>query len=332
MTVSVGICLLAVMLLGGCATVLGFTGVGTRPASPVGTADSCAAEPRENLLRRWGEISGSLSMRIVGRSGAFDSGVLQLGSPTGVAASLDQVYILDSGHAQILRLDRNSQAVRQRIPVPGVDLRARISVDRSQSLYLTNPAVASVTQYDLDGRMLQTFASQSVLAEPVGLAVSDRDGSLYVADGLSARVVVFNAQGAVERIIGNQFEDSGEFLSVGDIALAPDQLFVVDQVARRVHLLSSAGRYRYAFGEEVLIDPQAVVVDRENRVYVADNGDKSIKIFQGGELLSVFGGPDNPERVRLGRVSGMWESDELLYVADTESVSIKIFRITAPCT
>lgn len=319
----------AAIWVGGCATVLTVTPIGRETSAGSVTGADCTAEDR--LLSRWGEISGTLSVRTSGRPGEFESGVLQMGSPTDVAAAMNNLYLLDAGTRHVLLFDRGIQMVRRRVSIPSLGPRARIHVDRALSLYVSNPVTSEVLHFDLDGRLVQTFTSPSVLSDPVGLSVNDADGRLYVGDGLSARVVVFNAQGAVEQVLGS--EPGGEFQprSVRDVATAPDQLYVSDEIARQIHYLSGSGRYRYSFGEDSLIAPGSVALDQDNHVFVADNGDGTIKIYRGGELLSVFGGANNVDRVRFGNIGGMWFSEGLLYVADPETVSIKIFRVSQSC-
>lgn len=321
--------LAGVALSASCATVLTVTPIG-REAAPT-TAGSAECTTEDRLLSRWGEISGTLTIRSSGRPGEFESGVLQLGSPTDVAVMYNDLYLLDAGLQQVLVFDRGSQSVRRRIALAELGLRASVHVDRSLSLYVANPQAGRVLQYDVDGRLRQTFASPSVMSDPIGISVNDSDGRLYVADGLSARVVVFNAQGAVEQVLGAEAAGDFQPQSVRDVAVAPDQLYVSDEIGRRVHYLSGSGRYRYAFGEDSLIAPVAIAIDEHNRVYVADNGDGTIKIYRGGELLSVFGGSNNVDRVRFGNIGGMSYSEGLLYVADPETVAVQIFRVAQPC-
>ena len=314
----------------GCATIMGFAGMGRDDHSSSSVVDACSAGGPEKVLNRWGEISGSLIVRIIDSTGAFDSGVIQLGSPDGVAVALNELYILDGVNRVILKFDPNSQMVRKRIKLPGLNARSVIHVDRSLSLYVANAGAPTVRQYDVDGRLIQTFGQPAELTDPVGLAVNDRTGNVFVADGLTSRILVFNLQGAVSQVIGSEI-DGVRFSSIRDIALAPDQLFVVDGLSKEVHLLSRAGGYRYSFGAEDLLSPRTVVVDDHNRVFVADEGDNTIKVFRGGELLSVIGADDDEDRIHFIRISDMWQSEGMVYVADSGSVSIKIFRVIAPC-
>lgn len=331
-TLSARLAFTALIALGqaGCATVLGVSGAGIDSPASAATLDICTADTT-GVLTRWGEISGSLLLRSVRGGGGLDSGVVQLGSPTDVAAGPSDVYILDAALQQILAFDRNTQAVRRRISVPGLNARGHIYVDRAQSVYVSNPSRAEVVQFDLDGRVLQVFSSADQLSDPGGLAVSNLDGRVYVADGLSARIVVFTPQGAISDVIGAQLPVFEQLQSISGIAVAPDQLFVVDGMAGKVHFLSGTGGYRYSFGDEQLSNPGAIAVDAENRVFVADNGDGSIKVFRGGELISVVGGRNDPDRIHFEQVAGLSYSNGMLYVADSGTVSIKIFGTASPC-
>lgn len=314
--------------LAGCATLLGVAGVGgTDPQSP---SESYACEDgNPPPLERWDEISGNLAANIRPAPGAATetSRVTRLLTPVSVAARGGHIYIADAGRREVLTYDGASRTIRAVVSVPSMDPRTRIHTDRALSLYVTNPVADLVTVIDLDGRMLAELRAPGAMVEPVAVVANDSRRETLVGDALNATVVVFNEAGSVTHVIGDEVESGPRFAGVVDLAFAPDQLFVLDR-NRTVHLLSQQGVYRYGFGAEHLVDPAAIAVDQHNRVYVADNGDRSIKVFRGGEHSFSLGSSDG---VALQQVTDLWRDGDLMYVADAAGASVKLFRVVPPC-
>lgn len=314
-------------MLAGCALVTGMVGLGQERDVD---DRACRSEQNESPLRGWGEISGEMNVQMLG--GGRDRGYTRLVSPVAVAAEFTTVHIADGGQNSILRFDRSTQTVRGIIEGMFVDGSTRLFVDRANSLYVSDERRGEVTQYDLDGRPVRVFGQSGSLSRPVAVWVDDARGEILVGDAGSAAVVVFNTAGGVLASIRPSTDDGGTVESIADIWGGPDQLYILDPLQRRVHLLSRRGSYRYGFGEDHLTAPTRLAVDGYNRVYVADSSDSTIKVFRGGELVAVVGGRRGPDRVRLQSIGDMWAaSDGFFYVADPMTTAVKVFKIEAPC-
>lgn len=318
-------------LLEGCATTAGLLGLGQKEGSL--KIVSCEEESEKTPLAKWGSISGNLLARSGGipASGTPNPGHIRLTSPVAVAASANDLFIADAGQRAILKFDRGTQTVRVFARVPDMNIRADLYIDRALSLYLVDPVASKVIQFDMDGKPLQSFENLTELPQPIAMVVDDGRGEIFIGDQLTAHILVFNRGGLVSRAIGASVTGGVRFQSITGMTSGPDQLFVSDRLARLVHALAPDGAYRYGFGEDELESPGSVAIDSHNRVYVADNGDNTIKVFRGGQLEAVAGASSDPVGLGFQQISDLWLSDGLLYVADAARASIDILRVVPPC-
>jgi uncharacterized protein (TIGR03663 family) len=183
-------------------------------------------------------------------------------------------------------------------------------------------------------------APEGRLNAPRGMDVAP-DGTIYVADTGSHRIVHLTPEGAVVDAWGT-FADinqgdapGGTFNEPWDVAVAPDgSVYVADTWNHRVQHFSAGGQFLGMFGTqgqgetlEAFWGPRAVVVDAQGRVYVADTGNKRIVVFNAnGEALTTFGGPGF-EPGNLNEPVGLaLAEDGTLFVADTWNMRIQAFR------
>ena len=322
--------LLASVSVAGCATTLGVLGVGKDVQTPQQRAAQCDADA-DRPLARWSSISGTLLAQSATGSRDGTSARAKLVSPVSVAAQANFVFIADAGQQVIFRFDRGTQTIREFARVAGMNSQAQIAVDRALSVYLADPVASRVVQFDFDGRVVQTYQNATELPQPIAVVVDDNRAEILAGDGLTARVLVFNRGGGIARAIGAQVSDGVRFQSVAAMAIKEDQLYVVDRLMHQVHALSPAGASRYQFGAEELKQPGAIAADDDNRVYVVDNADNTIKVYRGGRFETVVGATGDPAGLGFRNISGLWASDGLLYVADSAGASVDILQVVPPC-
>jgi DNA-binding beta-propeller fold protein YncE len=189
------------------------------------------------------------------------------------------------------------------------------------------------------------------LQGPRGLAIGD-DGSLYVADGGNHRIQIFSSDGEYVDTWGGRSlsgEETGEargFNEPWDVALGPEgSAYVADTWNHRVQKLDDQGTPITAwgvFGESTVDDgeagqglfygPRGVVVGpdtvepEEQRVYVADTGNKRIQVFQlDGEFDFQWGGGGSSEGSLDEPVGIAFGLEGDVYVADTWNRRIQVF-------
>lgn len=163
------------------------------------------------------------------------------------------------------------------------------------------------------------------VSKPLGMA-TDQKGDLFVVDGTSQRVLIYDRNGNFKSAIGGSkvFErPSG--VAVND---AGNRIYVVDtggvtSDAHRVRVFDNTGKHLFDFGSRgnkvgQFNLPNMATVDSKGNVYVVDGGNFRIEKFSAdGKFLATFG--------TVGRQSGQFSRPKGIAV-DNEG---KIFVVDA---
>jgi uncharacterized protein (TIGR03663 family) len=212
-------------------------------------------------------LSGELANRVYPNTGPFNlfervgpgSGRGQFNQPRGIAVGADgTVYVVDMGNARLERFGADGEF----IGVWGAE---------------TGGPTFTKTQSGLG---------------PTGIAVGP-DELIYVADTWGHRIVVLDQTGQMVREFGSfgDTEDAttadpqpGFFFGPRAVAVAAEEIFVVDTGNERVQVFGMDGTFRRAWGgfgsaPEQLIEPVGIVLGADGRVYVADSGNGRISVF-----------------------------------------------------
>ncbi|WP_136416694.1 hypothetical protein [Herbaspirillum sp. ST 5-3] len=243
-------------------------------------------------------------------------------APSAVVARNNIVYVFDSGHRQLFRIDSTQQSMTRFTDYGGSV--AGMAVAPDLSLYVADAGTQQVLHYSWDGKPLPRLAHDTVLARPVAICVDAATGRIFVADSLYNHVVIFDGLGRAQQTL-----KSLEARSIESMARGPDGLYLVDRLSRQVVVMGLDGRDRYVLGEGTLNDPQAIAVDRFNRVFVSDAFDNSIKVYEGGQLTARFGG-SGATPGRFNRVTFLSIDQNTLYVADSLNARVQSFHIAPP--
>ncbi|MBN1964580.1 MAG: NHL repeat-containing protein, partial [Anaerolineae bacterium] len=180
------------------------------------------------------------------------------------------------------------------------------------------------------------------LDHPRDVAVSD-DGLIYVTDSLNHRIQVFDEQGNLVNAwgtmeVGEHGEATGgNFNQPWGLDIGPDgNIYVADTWNHRIQVFTPDGEFIRAWGQlgqlqegEAPVDfwgPREVLVDDEGLVYVADTGNKRIRVYTAeGELVREIG-IGGAGAGQLNEPVGLAMSpDGRLFVADTWNRRIQVF-------
>ena len=232
-------------------------------------------------------------------------------------------------------------------------------------LFVADTANHRIRVISADGATVSTYAGDGVndfadgststarFSQPRGVAVA-ADGRLFVADTANHRIRVISADGAtVSTYAGDDAADfadgsttTARFATPRGVALAADgRLFVADSSNDRIRVISADGAtvstyagsgFGFANGSTStarFIEPQGVAVAADGRVFVADTGNRRIRVISAdGATVSTYAGDgvqnfadgstttaqfDNPSDVVVA-------SDGRVFVADTGNRRIRV--------
>ncbi len=177
------------------------------------------------------------------------------------------------------------------------------------------------------------------LNRPVGLAIGP-DNTLYIAEESNDRLSAYTTQGEFIRTFGDG--DGLVFARPNSVSVGPDgNLYVADTWNYQILVLSPEGEVLNRWGEPGeygqnaqtepvygFWGPRDVVVDGEGRVFVADTGNKRVRVYTSdgqhirdiGSAGSAPGQLDEPSGLAL-------HPDGRLFVADYWNRRISVFNV-----
>jgi DNA-binding beta-propeller fold protein YncE len=205
---------------------------------------------------------------------------------TGLAIDdTDRLFVSDSLAHRILVFGPNHKAeaaIRE-----GLDVPAGLAIDtENRFLYVADIELDQVLVYDVDtfkllrrigtGGKEHTLNTPGDFAKPTGVAV-DKEGNLYVADMLNARVEIFDADGNFIRAFGKRGDGPGYFAMPKGVAVDCDgHIWVTDSVQNRVQLYTQEGQLLMYMGAAPGLLPgmfsglQYITIDKNNRVFTSE--------------------------------------------------------------
>lgn len=316
--------LAAALLLAGCATAGGGAGATACIPPDAPLSATLIRQIRGGITQSDPFAAPGMPPRVRGASAYF--GLVQ---PVQLATSAGEIFVADIARRSIVRIAIAAQSVSVFAPLPA-GRAGGLYVDRWLSVYVGDPAGRRVVQYARDGRQQQVFQDPSGLLEPIDV-VADEVDRVYVADAVGTRVVVFDRAGHIIDIIGERVGRPKSFSAVSALAVGPQGLYLLDKLSRKVHVLQRDGIPLSSFGAQSLNLPGALAVDRAGRVFVADEFDNQVKVFEpdrpGGTVGAKLGGISG-----IARLADIWVDDVgILYLADAASAMIAMYQVPSRC-
>ena len=321
----------ALALGGGGGMLLALAGCAAVEEAQRAPGPAPAADP-SRLLTPWLSLAGGWRVeaqqfpQVARPTGARVNFV----QPTGVAARNDTLLVTDPGARTIWRMERAQDAVSPFAPYTGgvPDHGGSLQLGNDFNAWVALPAEHAVVQYDARGRLVRRWMDPTEAPRPVAVAVPEDRSEILVGDGASARVVVFDPLGRALRVLGGR--NPAVLQSLTAMALGPRGLYVLDRLGQQVLVLDPRGLPVEVIGENQLVQPRALAVDRSGRVFVSDDAEQRIKVFRGNRLLASAGGFGNGPG-RFGRIESLAIDGNLLYVADSLNARVHVMMV-APAT
>ncbi len=313
----------------------------------------------DNTVRAY-QPNGDAIGVLIGASGVpYVTDGAHYNAPWGVAAAPDgSLYITEHRGMRLLKLDAAGQ-VQWTVGEPGVwgddaghlgGLEGSPAVDRYGRIYVTDTGNNRVQVFNPDGSLHLSFGQggtgNNEFACPHGAAISPTTGDISVLDMCNQRVQIFTSAWVYKATLGVTGEtgsDNRHFEWPRGVAFdANGVLYVADSENERVQKCTlAANDYTCTtfvgetgvFGEDFgHLHPLAVAVDAEGRVYVVDDWNSRVQVFdRDGAYLTTLGNSWGPNSGQLRGPTGV-AVDVLgnVYVAERDNHRVQKFAVGVP--
>jgi len=188
---------------------------------------------------------------------------------------------------------------------------------RGDDVYIADTWNGRIQGFALDGTWKAKAAG---LYGPRGVAASP-DGKLWVSDTGNNRVLVYGADLAEPRVIGQKGSAPGEFSAPVGIAAGPQgAIYVADTGNRRIQVFEPDGRFRAAWSFPGWRAPNEahLEVDEDGTVYATDPVAQTlVAIDNSGKAVRTFDSDDAGEHFSRPTGVALDRKNRILYVINS---------------
>lgn len=159
-----------------------------------------------------------------------------------------------------------------------------IAVDSQGGLWLLNTKKSQIEKYDQAGQ-LQLIVEKKEMKSPISIT-TDTEDNIYVLDATLKKVNKFDSNGKSKK--GYGFIDAkkqSQLEKPVDLAVNSNgDVFILDAGSCQVYAFTNDNRFWVSFGREgtgpaKFIEPVAIDIDDEDRIYVLDQLTKNVHVF-----------------------------------------------------
>ncbi len=163
---------------------------------------------------------------------------------------------------------------------------SQVAADSRGFVHVLRRGAPPVAVFAPDGTLVYVYGAGEIF-DPHGISIDGRD-RVFIADRDAHQILVFSREGAKLTSLGGRHAPSWRepFNHPTRAAVAPDgEIVVADGYGNaRVHRFAPDGAYIGGFGElgaapGEFITPHGVIVDRDDRLLVADRENDRVQVF-----------------------------------------------------
>lgn len=212
-----------------------------------------------------------------------------------------------------------------------------IVADRKGNIFVSDTQLLKVFKFDFERKKFTVIGEGGVKQAtiPMGLAVDNDKGYLFVADLGSKSILVFDKEsGSLKFAIG---QEPGTFQRPVSVALntKTQTVYVADTKLHMIKAFDYAGKQLFTIGKgersETADDgfnvPSSVAVGRDGKLYVSDMFNRYIKVFSAeGRFLKKIGQGVGSNFGNFSKIIGVAiDSDGHLYGLDIDFGNFQLF-------
>ncbi len=210
----------------------------------------------------------------------------------------------------------------------------KAAVKTAEAKKIVPKATKIVIQIPLEGEPL--------LTSPIDMVVDKEEGVLYVLETYPPQVVVYDMDGKRTLTFGTIGMSEGQFQSPSGLAVDPDGMVYVTDIARkRVLIFDGKGNFKREFqvtekakpDDPKVLLPVGIAIASDGTIYVSDNENGHIVMYDSsGKKLGYFAEPCDQKNKGLGFLSGAalmtTDSQDRVHVADYGPSRTQVFDKT----
>lgn len=170
------------------------------------------------------------------------------------------------------------------------------------------------------------FEYDTLMTEPVSIAVDARKGRIYVADAKADRILVLSLQGIPQKAVGKGNVKSPVSLAVDKAG----NLYIAESDSSQIKIIDSKGEVS-SFGipaedAEKSPRPGRMTVDYDDNLYVVDKTSQRILVFDKERKLKLKIGERGSKRGQFGSLQDVAvDRQGRIYALDSEGTPVQVF-------
>lgn len=201
--------------------------------------------------------------------------------------------------------------------------------------YFTDSKLNKIFILDTE-KHISEFKTDIILNQPTGISFSKISNNLVVSETANHRVVVFDENGKIIKIIGQRGVGDSEFnFPTYNCTDKDGNIYVNDAMNFRIQIFDKEGAFKNQFGSQgdasgYFASSKGLAIDSYGHIYVVDALFNCVQIFdRNGEFLYSFGKKGNENGEFLMPAGIFIDKSDYIYVADAFNSRIQIFKLTA---
>ncbi len=159
-----------------------------------------------------------------------------------------------------------------------------MAIGPDENIYVSDLAGRQVVVFDKEGNVLRKLKPQNVtLDSPQGIALADRQ-TVIVGDNANYNVKILGPDGQLKSL----FDGGPRFALTTVKGIARDaggRIYVAETLANVIRVFDDRGNELMSFGQTggrpgEFMFPTGISIDKKNRLYVVDQGNNRIQVYQ----------------------------------------------------